>query len=87
MINCYYKENWYQIYDIEDFKELMDENVYDCLIDFIKNEYEEKIKDLEQELYWSENEKDDLETENNDLQYEVDELRERIEELEEQLDE
>ena len=82
MINCYYKENWYQIYDIDDFKDLMDENVYGCLIEFIENEYEEKIKDLEQELYWAENENRDLEDENDDLQCEIDELRERIEELE-----
>lgn len=82
MINCYYKENWYQIYDIEDFKDLMDENVYGCLLEFIENEYKEQIKDLEQELYWTENENRDLEDENDDLQYEIDELRERIEELE-----
>lgn len=82
MINCYYKENWYQIYDIDDFKDLMDENVYGCLIEFIENEYEEKITDLEQELYWAENENRDLEDENDDLQYEIDKLRERIEELE-----
>ena len=82
MINCYYKENWYQIYDVEDFKGLIDENVYDCLVEFIENEYEEKIKYLEQELYWTENENRDLEDENDDLQYEIDELRERIEELE-----
>lgn len=77
---CYYKENWYSIYNIEDFKELMDENVYDCLIDFIKNEYEEKIEDSEQELSWAK-------SENDDLQYQIDELTERIEELEEQLNE
>lgn len=82
MINCYYKENWYSIYDIEDFKDLMDENVYDSLVEFIENEYKEQIKDLEQELYWTENENRDLEDENDDLQYEIDELRERIEELE-----
>lgn len=82
MINCYYKENWYQIYDIEDFKDLMEENVYDCLIEFIENEYEEQIKNLEQELYWKENKISDLENENDDLQCEIDELRERIEELE-----
>lgn len=72
---------------IEDFKDLMDENVYGCLIEFIDEDYEKRIKHLEQELYWNENEKDDLETENDDLQCEIDELRERIEELEEQLNE
>lgn len=86
-MNCYYKENWYQIYDIQDFEELIDKNVYYCLIHFIENEYEKIIKDLRQELYWIENKNYDLNNENDDLQCEVDELRERIEELEEQLDE
>ena len=81
MLNCYYNNNWYFISSIEDFKDIIDKDIYECLKLFIKYNYKDKIKELEDDLYWANDENENLENKNNILQHKINKLEEEIENL------
>ncbi len=68
MLSCYHNGELNYITKIEDFREVMEDSVYDCLIEFFY-ELQEEIDDSHYKIEW-------LEKENNNLKKQISEIEE-----------
>ena len=85
------KDNWEQIYDLQDVSKIIRENYNRDLADeldkLIPEHTDEEYEGLEDELWEKENIIDDLESELSTLELENEQLQRKIDDLEMQLEE
>lgn len=84
LIGCITENGVAYITKLEDFRDVMGDNVFKSLEEYLNQEclkYQDKIDDLESELYSLQEEYDSLENECDDLDNRCDELEEKCNKL------
>ena len=84
LIRCVTENGVEYITKLEHFRKLMDDNTYQALEEFLNNrkeQYQDKIDDLESELYSAKEDYDLLDNQNDDLRNELSSIRDTVQDL------